>query len=95
MKEAPGSSDPERSPPSVFRFCLFGLDGVLDLHVVKFFGVKDLATLQALDKLGVIVPGDNTHSWVFADRCHRFRVVGFGCFCHRCIMNPPQTRDES
>jgi hypothetical protein len=26
------------------------------------------------------VPGDNTHSWVFADRCHRFRVVWIRVF---------------
>ena len=61
---------PGRSLRSVIRFCSFGLDGFLDLHVVKFFGVKDFATLQTLDKLRVIVPGDNTHSWMFADRCH-------------------------
>src|SRR5271169_2343543 len=72
VKEALGSSDPGKEPGSIFRFCLFGLDGFLDLHVVKFFGVKDFATLQTLDKLGVIVPGDYTHSRVFANRCHRF-----------------------
>jgi hypothetical protein len=84
-----------RSQPSVFRFCLFGLDGFFDLHIVKFFGVKDFATLQTLDKLGVVVPGDNTHSWVFADRCHRFldRLdSGVSAIC--CIMNPPHTRGE-
>ena len=40
---------------------------------MKFLGVKDFATFQALDELGVIMPGDNTNFWMFADRCHRFQ----------------------
>jgi hypothetical protein len=47
-----------------------GIDGVFKLHIPKFFGVKNFATLQALDKLGVFVPGDNTYLRVFADGCH-------------------------
>jgi hypothetical protein len=61
---------------SVIGFGLFGLDRFFDFHVVKFFGVKDFATLQTLDKLHVVVPGDDTYSWMFADRCH-FIFEGF------------------
>lgn len=58
----------------IFRFGFFGFDVVLDFHVVKFLGIEDFATFQALDKLSVIVPGDYAYSWVFADRFHRLQV---------------------
>ena len=45
-------------------------DGVFHLHVTKFLGVKDLATLQALDELNVVVPGNNSHLGMLADGCH-------------------------
>jgi hypothetical protein len=45
--------------------------GLFNLHVAKLFGVKDLATIQALDKLTVIVPGNDAYPGVFADGCHR------------------------
>jgi hypothetical protein len=54
----------------VRNFLWFG--GFLDLHVAKFLGVKDVATLQALDKFGVFVPGNDTYPGVLADGCHRF-----------------------
>ena len=49
----------------------FGLRGFFDLHVAELFGVEDLATLQALDKFGVFVPGNDTYPGVLADGCHR------------------------
>jgi len=48
------------------------LDGFFDLHVSKLFGVKDLATIHALDKLSVFVPGYDSYPGVFADDWHRF-----------------------
>jgi hypothetical protein len=48
--------------------------GLFNGHVMKLFGVKDFATLQALDELSVFVPGDNSHSGVFAGACHRDRI---------------------
>ena len=35
----------------------FCFSGLFNLHVAELFGVKDIATIQALDKLGVFVPG--------------------------------------
>src|SRR5580698_8076091 len=49
--------------------------GFLNLHVAELLGVKDFATLQALDKLSVFVPGNDTYPGVLADGGHRF---GFG-----------------
>ena len=54
---------------------MFCLDGFFDLHVMKLFGIKDFATLQAFDKFNVLMPGDNAHSRVFADGRH-----GVSCF---------------
>ncbi len=53
---------------------VFCSSGFFDLHVAELFRVKDLATLQALDKLGVFVPGNDTYLWVLADGCHRFGI---------------------
>jgi hypothetical protein len=47
------------------------LDGLFDHHVVKLFGIKDFATLQALDELGVFVSGNDSYPGVFAGGCHR------------------------
>jgi hypothetical protein len=47
-----------------------GIDGVFKLHIPKLFGVKNFATLQTLDKLGVFVPGDNAYLGVFTDGGH-------------------------
>lgn len=44
-----------------------------DYHVVKFFGIKDFATFQALDELRVFVPRDDAYPGMFAGRCHRDR----------------------
>ena len=49
---------------------VFGFGGFFDLHVAELLGVKDLATLQALDKFRVFVPGDDSYLGVFADGCH-------------------------
>ena len=51
---------------------VLGFGGFFNLHVAKLFGVKDLATLQALDKFRVFVPGDNSYLGMFAGGCHRF-----------------------
>src|SRR4051812_38391466 len=40
---------------------------------MEFVRIEDLATFQTLDELCVVMPGDNTNSWVFAGRCHHFR----------------------
>jgi len=58
-----------------------------DLHIAELFGVKDLATLQALDKLGVFVPGNNTYFGVFADGCHRFCSVFYPPDCSGLLKN--------
>jgi hypothetical protein len=50
--------------------------GLLDLHIAELFGVKDLATLQALDKLSVFEPGNDTYPGMLADGCHRFGFSG-------------------
>jgi len=57
----------------VLGFLWFG--GFFNLHVTELFGVKDLATLQALDKLGVFVPGNDSYPGVFADGGHRLGIV--------------------
>jgi hypothetical protein len=49
----------------------FWFGGFFNLHIAKLFGVKDLATIQALDIFGVFVPGDDAYPRVFADGCHR------------------------
>jgi hypothetical protein len=58
-----------RAASGVFQagFC-FG--GLFNLHVTKLFGVKDLATILALDIFSVIVPGNDAYSGVFAGGCH-------------------------
>jgi hypothetical protein len=62
------------------RSAIFGdvliFGGLFNLHVAELLGVKDLATLQALDKFGVIVPGDNSHSGMFAGDRHLSWIAG-------------------
>ena len=41
--------------PSILRLGFFCCYGIFDFHIVELFGVEDLATLQALDKLGVVL----------------------------------------
>jgi hypothetical protein len=50
---------------------VFGSSRVFNLHIAKFFGIEDLATLQALDILSVVVPGNDPDLWVSAGGCHR------------------------
>jgi hypothetical protein len=59
-----------RSSSGVFQagFC-FG--GLFNLHVAKLLGVKDLATILALDIFGVIMPGNYAYPGVSAGGCHR------------------------
>jgi len=58
---------------------LFG--AFFNCHIVKFFRIKDFATLQAFDKFGVLKPGNDSYSWVFAGRCHRDRKFGIEIGC--------------
>jgi hypothetical protein len=52
---------------------IFRTSGFFNLHIAKLFGIEDFATLQALDKLGVFVPGNDPDSGMFAGGCHRSR----------------------
>ena len=52
----------------------FLVGGFLNRHVLKLFGVKDFATLHALDVLGVVVPGDNSYPGMFAGGRHRIVI---------------------
>ena len=72
---------------SIFRTRLFRFDGFFNLHVVELLGVKDFATFQALNKFGVFVPGDDTYSRVFADRCVIFFRIRLdsGIFPNGCM----------
>jgi hypothetical protein len=45
-------------------------DGFFNLHVTELFGVKDFATLQALDIFSVFVPGNDSYLGMFADGGH-------------------------
>jgi len=56
--------------PKLLLFIVLRFDGLFNLHVTEFIGVKDIATLQAFDILGVFVPGNDTYSWVFTGGCH-------------------------
>ena len=62
---------------------LFGLDGILDFHVVKFLGIKNFAAFQAFDKFNIIVPGNDAHSRVFANGRHGVGgfLVRFDLYC--------------
>jgi len=46
--------------------------GVFDLHIAKFFGIENFATLEALDEFFVFVPGNYAYSGVFTGACHRY-----------------------
>src|SRR5208337_3025927 len=46
---------------------------VFNLHIAKLFGIEDFATLQALDKLGVFVPGNDPDPRMSAGARHRSR----------------------
>ena len=60
----------DRRASGVFR-AGFRFGVLFNLHVAKLFGVKDIATFQAFDKLTIFVPGNNAYLRVFADGCHR------------------------
>jgi hypothetical protein len=49
-------------------FCVFG--GFFDRHIVKFFGIEDIATFQAFNIFRVFESGDNSYPWVFAGGNH-------------------------
>ena len=50
---------------------VLGFGSFFNFHVAKLFGVKNLATLQALDKLRVLVTGNNAYFRMFAGGRHR------------------------
>lgn len=50
---------------------VLGFGGVFNLHIVEFFGIKDLATLQTLNKLSVFVPRDDSNLGMSAGGSHR------------------------
>lgn len=67
------------SIPKARLFAVCGLrlnrvNGLFNLHVAKFFRIKDFTTLQAFDEFSVVMPGNDTHARVFADYCHLLRV---------------------
>jgi hypothetical protein len=106
----PGSSRgaairrPPMAPSRSQLWCGSGLVGkvvgpsrVFYFHIAKFFRVEDLATLQALDKLHVVVPGDDSDFRVSAGSCHRSLEQnqswwGLGGFCARSSL--PGGRDD-
>ena len=53
----------------VVRGFLFGV--LFNLHIVKFFRVKDISTFQTLDEFTVVVPGNDSYPGMFAGCCHR------------------------
>ena len=53
-----------------FVLGVLGFSSLFNLHVTKLFGVKDLATFLAFDKLCVFMPGDDSDPGVFAGGCH-------------------------
>lgn len=63
--------------------CVRLYSGLLNSDVFKFFRIKDFATLQALDKLNVVVPGDDSHLRVFAHGGHRDEFRWNGCSFRR------------
>jgi hypothetical protein len=69
---------PGQPPPrwiaSVFFCHVLWFSGFFNLHVAEFLGVKDLATLQALDKLCVFVPGNDSYPGMLAGGCHRLWI---------------------
>ena len=53
----------------------FRFGGFFNLHVAKLFGVKDFATIQALDEFRVFVPGNDAYPGVSAGGCHRSWIL--------------------
>jgi hypothetical protein len=74
--EAPSPGKAREFEVSVFVQGVLWFGGFFNLHVAELLGVKDLATLQALDKFCVFVPGNDTYPGVLAGGCHRFGIVG-------------------
>jgi hypothetical protein len=70
MEPASRRDRPNRRTSTFVRGFFFFFSGFLDLHVPELFGIEDLAALQALDILGVFVPGDDSYPGMFADGRH-------------------------
>ncbi|MDR3741085.1 MAG: hypothetical protein P4L40_18870 [Terracidiphilus sp.] len=45
--------------------------GFFDGDVVKFFRIKNFTAFQAFEKLGIVMPGDDSYSRVFTGNWHR------------------------
>ena len=65
-----GESGGRRSASGVFQ-AGFWFGFFFNLHIAKLFGVKDLATILALDVFGVIVPGNYSYPGMLTNGCHR------------------------
>ena len=72
---------------------VFGSSRLFNLHIAKLFGIEDFATLQALDKLGVFVPGNDPDFGMFAGGCHRSR--DFVHYSNPAWMHPFRPRAAS
>ncbi|MDR3724063.1 MAG: hypothetical protein P4K83_06205 [Terracidiphilus sp.] len=58
----------------VFR--ALGFHGVFELHIAKFFSIENFATVKALDKFRVFVPGNYAYFGMFAGGCHHYSGAG-------------------
>jgi hypothetical protein len=56
---------------AVVGLCLLVFCGFFDSDVVKFFRIKNFTAFQALDKLSIVVPGDDSNSRVFTGGWHQ------------------------
>lgn len=53
---------------------VLGFSGFFDLHVSEFLRVENLATLQALDKFRVFLPGDDSYFGMSAGGRHHYSL---------------------
>ena len=60
---------------SFILFLFFLLGRFLNGHIVKFFGIEDIATFQTFNIFGVFVSGNNSNPRVFAGGNHRFGLA--------------------
>jgi hypothetical protein len=72
IRDSPGF---RHKSASLLLDLLFGFGGFFNRHIVKFFGIEDVATFQAFNEFRVFLSGDNADPWVFAGGNHRFWQV--------------------
>lgn len=81
---------PDAAPSGVVGD-VFRLRGVFYLHIAEFFRVENFATLQAFDKLGVLLPGDDFYPWMSAGARHcSFARERYFLFPPDCSRGPGQ-----